>query len=170
MSDRVLHDDESEAAAARLARITEADSIFPIPDTGCAIGGDLETGIAFIEARRAYTEGLWLCTIFAAVAAIERHIAADLYVPGDDWVFKADFPTLLEQAERNGRINAFERVKYKEIAKLRDDYARFHRPTEMLDRLVEAGERGLGINEILQDDARMALTLCASYFLLNCGL
>ena len=169
MPDQAFDAEDCESRTARLSRIAEADAIFPIPEAGYAIGGGMETGVAFVEARRAYIEGLWLCTIFAAVAAIERHIAAGLFVPGHNWVFKADFSALLEQAESLGRISAFERTKYSEIAKLRNDYARFQKPTEMIDRLIEAGERGLGLNEILQDDARMALTLAASYFLRNCG-
>lgn len=38
----------------------------------------------------------------------------------------------------------------------------------MIERLEEAGTMGLGINEILQDDARMALTLASEYFWRHC--
>ncbi len=147
----------------RVRRIEEVGLLFPIPEDGLAVGGGIETGIALVEARRAYVEGLWLCTVFAATAAIERHIAAALHAVGDHSASTLDTLSLMERAAALNHISAFEKAKFAEIAKVRTKYARFREPLEMVEELTEAGERGLGINEILQDDARMALTLAASY-------
>ena len=171
MSEEEIYENErKEGAGRRLVRLEELETLFPMPAEGFAVGGGLETGLAFIESRTAYIEGLWLCTVLTATTAIERHIAADLYAAGDNSVIGIAMSPLLEKAAEAGRISAFEQAKYQELANIRDGYARFRKPIKMVELLVEAGEHGLGINEVLQDDARMALTLASAYFLRNCAL
>jgi hypothetical protein len=159
--------DDDDDRAGQEERSREVAALFPVPDDGMLILGGFEVGIAFQEARLAYVHGLWLSTIFNAAMAIERHIAASLHGVGVP-VRSLTFPELTAKAEQLDYIDHYQRTKYDELHKLRDDYARFREPIDLVERLAEEGRMGIGINELLQADARMALTLACGYFEKNC--
>jgi hypothetical protein len=150
--------------AATEARAREAESIFPIPASGMFVGAGLETGILLNETRLAYVNGLWLSTIFAAVTAISRHLAGFLWENGETGAISMPFPELTMRAEAIGHIGSYERAKFDELHVLQTNYTRFKGNSPMIAWLEEAGTRGIGLNELLQDDARMALTLAGEYF------
>ncbi len=145
-------------------------ALFQVPGEGMFISGGLEVGIAFQEARLACVHGLWLSTIFNATAAIERHIASTLHGIGECRTGTMTFTELTFRAEQLGHIGNYEKTKYDELHELRDSYGQFREPIAMVERLAESGQMGIGINELLQADARMALTLACGYFEKNCLL
>jgi hypothetical protein len=132
------------------------------------IPGALEVGVAFHEAQLAYVHGLWFSTIFNATVAIERNIASLLRAIGTENIQQLSFSGLTALAEQSGHIDHYEKTKYDELHELRNSYARYHDPNTMIERLAEEGRMGIGINELLQADARMALTLVCGYFEKNC--
>jgi len=70
-------------ASGRRSQITALSSgagaraieLFPIPECGLITFGGLETMTALVEARLAYVNGLYFCTILSALAVLERHFA-----------------------------------------------------------------------------------------------
>ncbi len=105
---RDLSAEDEETLKARAERAIEMNSLFPIPPGGYAIGGGMETGLAFHEARLAYVSGLWLSTIFVAVAAIERHVGASIYASGGEAAKHMRFSDLMARAKDTCHITEFE--------------------------------------------------------------
>ncbi len=160
--------DDDDDRAGQEERSREVAALFQVPDNGALIVGALEVGIAFQEARMAYVYGLWLSTIFNAAAAIERHIASVSHGTGERGLRTMTFPSLTTRAEPLGHIDHYEKTKYDELHELREGYIKFREPIEMVERFAEEGRMGIGINELLRADARIALTLACGYFEKNC--
>jgi hypothetical protein len=58
-----LQEDDCKSRHFRAVRMREAIELFPIPEGGLITFGGLETITALVEARLAYVNGLYFCTI-----------------------------------------------------------------------------------------------------------
>jgi hypothetical protein len=163
-----LATDDVESRHSRAARLLELECLFPIPETGIAIAGGLATGLAFNEGRLDYVHGFWLSTILASLAAIERHMAASLYAQGLDSAKRMSARDLVNRAEVDRMITSSEKSSFVELIDLRNSYAHFREPMIWIERLAKASENDVDVNEMLQEDARLALRLSSNYFQRNC--
>jgi hypothetical protein len=73
-----LQEDDRKSRPFRAERVRE------VPNTrrGSDYVGGPETMSALVEARLAYVNGLYLCTILSTLAVLERHFAGMLYAKG----------------------------------------------------------------------------------------
>ena len=77
-----LQEDDRESRPFRAERVREVNELFPIPEGGLITFGGLETMTALVEARLAYVNELYLCTVLSTLAVTERHFAGMLYAKG----------------------------------------------------------------------------------------
>src|SRR5580704_2347053 len=80
--DEWLREDDAKSRPFRAERAREMMAACPIAETGVMTSGGEETMTAFFEARLAYVNGLYLCTVLSALAVLERHFTALLYGAG----------------------------------------------------------------------------------------
>jgi hypothetical protein len=97
-----LREDDRKSRPFRAARVREAIELFPIPEDGLITFGGSETMTALVEARLAYVNGLYLCTVLSALAVLERHIAGVLYAAGLESAKRMSFEDLLKRAKKDG--------------------------------------------------------------------
>ena len=77
-----LREDDAKSRPFRAQRAREMMAACPIDEAGVMVSGGEDTMTAFVEARLAYVNGLYLCTVLSALAVLERHFTARLYGAG----------------------------------------------------------------------------------------
>jgi hypothetical protein len=75
------------------------------PKGGLITFGGVETMTALVEARLAYVNGLYLCTVLSTLAVTERHFAGMLYAKGLESAKRMSFEDLLKCAKKDGFFN-----------------------------------------------------------------
>jgi len=124
-----LQEDDYKSRPFRAARVREAIEIFPIPEGGLITFGGLETMTALVEARLAYVNGLYFCTILSALAVLEHHFAGILYATGLESAKRMNFEDLLKRAKKDGILKPEEESDFDKFRHLRNAYAHFREPS-----------------------------------------
>src|SRR6516165_7863901 len=86
-----LECEDAKSRPFRVIRAQEMMAACPIDEAGVMTHGGEETMTAFVEARLAYVNGLYLCTILSALAALERHFTGKLYAAGTEAAKRMSF-------------------------------------------------------------------------------
>jgi hypothetical protein len=100
-----LQEDDRKSRPFRAARLREVIELFPIPEGGLITFGGSETMTALVEARLAYVNGLYLCTVLSTLTVLERHFAGMLYAKGLESAKRMKFEELLKRAKEAGMFN-----------------------------------------------------------------
>ena len=66
-----LREDDAKSRPFRAQRAREMMAACPIDEAGVMVSGGEDTMTAFVEARLAYVNGLYLCTVLSALAVLE---------------------------------------------------------------------------------------------------
>jgi hypothetical protein len=99
-----LQEDDCKSRPFRAVRLREALELFPIPEGGFITFGGFEGMTALVEARLAYVNGLYFCTILSALAVLEHHFAGMLYTKGLESAKRMSFEDLLKRAKKDGLL------------------------------------------------------------------
>jgi hypothetical protein len=159
-----LQQDDRKSRPFRAARVREAIQLFPIPEGGLITFGGSETMTALVEARLAYVNGLYLCTVLSALAVLERHIAGLLYAAGLESAKRMSFEDLLKRAKKDGVLKPEEESDFDQFRHLRNAYAHFREPLHELSSLRRSIKDDLAFEDLLRRDAQMALRLLGRHF------
>jgi hypothetical protein len=135
-AERWLHEDDCNSRPFRAARAREAIELFPLPEGGLITFGGSETMTALVEARLAYVNGLYFCTILSALAVLERHLAGMLYAKGLESAKRMNFEDLLKRAKKEGLLKPEDESDFDKFRHLRNAYAHFREPSHELFRLA----------------------------------
>jgi hypothetical protein len=162
--ERWLREDDRKSRPVRAVRVREANELFPIPQGGLITFGGLETGTALVEARLAYVNGLYLCTILSALTMLERHFAGMLYAKGLESAKRMSLEHLLKRAKEEGFFNPEEESDIERFRHLRNAYAHFREPSHELSSLRRSIKDDIPFEDLLHRDAQTALGLLGRYF------
>jgi hypothetical protein len=163
-AEKWLRDDDRQSLASRAARVREITQLFPMTEDGLITFGGGETGIALIESRLAYVNGLYVCTVLAALAVLERHFAGMLYIKGLESAKRMGFDDLLKRAERESLVAPEDKPHFDQFRHLRNAYAHFREPAHELSSLRRSIKEDLPFQDLLRKDAQTALGLLGRYF------
>ena len=159
-----LQKDDRKSRPFRAVRVRESIELFPIPEGGLITFGGSETMTALVEARLAYVNGLYLCTVLSARAVLERHIAGLLYAAGLESAKRMSFEDLLKRAKKDGILKPEEESDFDEFRHLRNGYAHFREPSHELSSLRRSIKNDQPFDDLLQRDAQTALALLGRHF------
>ena len=157
-------EDDRKSRLFRAVRVREAIELFPIPEGGLITFGGFETMTALVEARLAYVNGLYFCTILSALAVLERHFAGMLYATGLESAKRMNFEDLLKRAKKDGLSKPEEESDFDEFRHLRNAYAHFREPSHELSSLRRSIKHDQPFDDLLQRDAQTALALLGRHF------
>ena len=105
-----LREDDAKSRPFRAQRAREMMAACPIDEAGVMVSGGEDTMTAFVEARLAYVNGLYLCTVLSALAVLERHFTARLYGAGLESAKRMSFDNVLRRALQDGGVTADKRL------------------------------------------------------------
>ena len=159
-----LQEDDCKSRPFRAVRVREAIELFPIPEGGLITFGGFETMTALVEARLAYVNGLYFCTILSALAVLEHHFAGILYATGLELAKRMNFEDLLKRAKKDGLLKPEEESDFDEFRHLRNAYAHFREPSHELFSLRRSIKHDQPFDDLLQRDAQTALALLGRHF------
>jgi hypothetical protein len=159
-----LQEDDRESRPFRAERVREVNELFPIPEGGLITFGGLETMTALVEARLAYVNGLYLCTVLSTLAVTERHFAGMLYAKGLESAKRMSFEDLLKCAKKDGFFNPEEESDLEQFRHLRNAYAHFREPLHKLSSVRRSIKDDLPCEDLLHRDAQAALRLLGRHF------
>jgi HEPN domain-containing protein len=159
-----LRKDDRKSRPFRAARVREAIELFPIPEEGLITFGGSDTMTALVEARLAYVNGLYLCTVLSALGVLERHIAGVLYAAGLESAKRMSFEDLLKRAKKDGVLKPEEESDFDQFRHLRNAYAHFREPSHKFSSLRRSIKDDLPFEDLLRRDAQTALALLGRYF------
>ena len=159
-----LQEDDCKSRPFRAVRVREAIELFPIPEGGLITFGGFETMTALVEARLAYVNGLYFCTILSALAVLEHHFAGILYATGLESAKRMNFEDLLKRAKKDGLLKPEEESDFDEFRHLRNAYAHFREPSHELSSLRRSIKHDQPFDDLLQRDAQTALALLGRHF------
>jgi hypothetical protein len=159
-----LQEDDRESRPFRAERVREVNELFPIPEGGLITFGGLETMTALVEARLAYVNELYLCTVLSTLAVTERHLAGMLYAKGLESAKRMSFEDLLKCAKKDGFFNPEEESDLEQFRHLRNAYAHFREPLHKLSSVRRSIKDDLPFEDLLHRDAQAALRLLGRHF------
>ena len=163
-AEKWLRDDDRRSRAVRAGRLSDVLRLFPIDESGLITFGGIEAMTALTEARLAYLNGLYLCTILAALAVLERHFAGMFYAKGLEAAKRMSLDDVLKRAEKDSLITPEERSEFDKFRLLRNAYAHFREPAHELSGMHRAMREDIPFEDLLRTDAQTALELLARYF------
>src|SRR5262245_6462738 len=99
-----FREDDAKSRPFRAERAREMMATCPIDEAGVTTSGGEDTMTTFLEARLAYVNGLYLCTVLSALAALERHFTARAYAAGVDAAKRMSFENVLKRALQDGTL------------------------------------------------------------------
>jgi HEPN domain-containing protein len=159
-----LQEDDCKSRRFRAVRVREAIELFPIPERGLITFGGSETMTALVEARLAYVNGLYFCTILSALTVMEHHLGGMLYAKGVESAKRMNFEDLLKRAKKDGLLKPEEESDFDEFRHLRNAYAHFREPSHELSSLRRSIKHDQPFDDLLQRDAQTALALLGRHF------
>jgi hypothetical protein len=159
-----LQEDDRKSRPFRAARVREVIELFPIPEGGLITFGGSETMTALVEARLAYVNGLYLCTVLSTLTVLERHFAGMLYAKGLESAKRMKFEELLKRAKEAGMFNPEEESDLEQFRHLRNAYAHFREPLHKLSSERRSIKDDLPFEDLLYRDAQTALGLLGRHF------
>jgi hypothetical protein len=163
-AEKCLCEDDKRSRASRAERLQELENLFPLTGEGLITFGGMETMTALVEARLAYLNGLYLCTVLAALAVLERHFAGMLYAEGLGSAKRMSFDDLLKRTERESLISSEDKPVFDQFRQLRNAYAHFREPSHELSSLRRSIKEDLPFEDLLRKDAQTATGLLGKYF------
>jgi hypothetical protein len=156
-----LRADDAKSRPFRAERAREMMAACPIDEAGVMVSGGDETMTAFFEARLAYVNGLYLCTVLSALAVLERHFTARLYAAGLESAKRMSFDNVLRHALQAGGLTAQQAADFDELRLLRNAYAHFREPGHSAQRALR---EGVPMGDLLKQDALKALEILGREF------
>jgi hypothetical protein len=159
-----LQEDDRKSRPFRAERAREANELFPVPEEGLITFGGSETMTALVEARLAYVNGLYLCTILSALTVLERHVAGMLYAKGLESAKRMSLEHLLKRAKEEGFFNPEEEADIEQFRHLRNAYAHFREPSHERSSLRRSIKDDIPFEDLLYRDAQTALGLLGRHF------
>lgn len=164
-AEKWLQEDDKQSRASRAERLRQLHELFPVTEAGLMTFGGIETMTAITEARLAYLNGLYFCTVLAALAVLERHFAGILYTKGLEAAKRMSFDDLLKRAEKESLIGPDDRPDFNQFRHLRNAYAHFREPSHDLSSLRRSIKADLPFDDLLVRDAQTALGLLGRHFI-----
>jgi hypothetical protein len=131
-----LRRDDAKSRPFRAERAQEMMAACPTDEAGVMTHGGEETMTAFFEARLAYVNGLHLCTVLSALAALERHFTGKLYAAGAEAATRISFENVLKRMLQDGLLTAAQETEFSKLRLLRNAYAHFREPLHSAKRAL----------------------------------
>jgi hypothetical protein len=156
-----LRVDDAKSRPFRAQRAREMMAACPIDEAGVATHGGEDSMTAFFEARLAYVNGLYLCTVLSALAVLERHFTARLYAAGLESAKRMSFDNVVKRALEDGTLTEQQAADFSELRLLRNAYAHFREPFHSAERALR---EGVPMGDLLKKDALKALGILGREF------
>jgi hypothetical protein len=156
-----LRGDDAKSRPFRAQRAREMMAACPIDEAGVVTSGGEDTMTAFFEARLAYVNGLYLCTVLSTLAVLERHLAAILYGAGLESAKRMSFEDVLKRGLKDGMLTPEQEADFSELRLLRNSYAHFREPGHSAERSLR---EGVPMADLLKQDALKALEILGREF------
>ena len=156
-----LREDDAKSRPFRAQRAREMMAACPIDEAGVMVSGGEDTMTAFVEARLAYVNGLYLCTVLSALAVLERHFTARLYGAGLESAKRMSFEDVLKRGLKDGMLTPEQEADFRELRLLRNSYAHLQEPGHSAER---SPREGVPMADLLKQDALKALEILGREF------